>query len=104
MFLKIHFEEDDKEDEPYEKLRVKSAWKPDQPPFKICQHLGNFECAMQRQFVSKRGKSNLIKFQAGILEKIRNNKSVIIAMPTRTSVLLEWTPSNTSDGASKNIS
>ena len=69
MFLKIHFEEDDKEDEPYEKLRVKSTWKPDQPPFKICQRLGNFECAMQRQFVSKRGKSNLIKFQAGILEK-----------------------------------
>jgi len=34
---------------------------------------------MQRQFVSKCGKSKLTKFQAGIIEKIRNNKSVIIA-------------------------
>ena len=36
IFLKIHFAEDDKENEPYEKLRVKSTWKPDQPPFEIC--------------------------------------------------------------------
>ena len=79
MFLKIHFAEDDEDDEPYEKLRVKSIWKPDNPPFEILQRLGNFECAIQRQFVPKRGKSNLTKFQAGILEKIRNNKSVIIA-------------------------
>ena len=79
MYLKFHFAGDDKDDEPYEKLRVKSTWKPDQPPFEITQRLGNFECAMIRQFVPKRGKSNLTKFQAGILEKIRKNKSVIIA-------------------------
>jgi len=79
MFLKIHFAEDDKDNEPYEKLQVKSTWKPDQPPFGICQRLGNFECVMQRQFVPKCGKSNLTKFQAGILEKICKNKSVIIA-------------------------
>ena len=79
MFLKIHFAEDDEDNKPYEKLRVKSTWKPDQPPFEICQHLGNFECAMQRQFIPNCGKSNLTKFQAGILEKMCKNKSVIIA-------------------------
>ena len=34
---------------------------------------------MQKQFIPRRGKSNLTKFQAGILEKIRKNKNVIIA-------------------------
>ena len=31
MFLKNYFAGDDKDDEPYNKLRVKSTWKPDQP-------------------------------------------------------------------------
>jgi hypothetical protein len=35
MFLNIHFARDDKDDESYEKLQVKSTWKPDQPPKKI---------------------------------------------------------------------
>ncbi len=30
MFLKIHFAGDDKDDVPYEKLQVRSTWKPDQ--------------------------------------------------------------------------
>ena len=34
---------------------------------------------MQKQFFPRQGKSNLTKFQAGILEKIFNNKNVIIA-------------------------
>ncbi len=34
---------------------------------------------MKKQFVPCYGKSNLTKFQAGILEKICNNKNVIIA-------------------------
>ncbi len=34
---------------------------------------------MKKQFVPCHGKSNLTKFQAGILEKICNNKNVIIA-------------------------
>ncbi len=79
MFLKIHFAGDDKDDVPYEKLRVKSTWKPDQPPNKILSQLSKFECAMKKQFVPFHGKSNLTKFQAGILEKICNSKNVIIA-------------------------
>ena len=35
MFLKIHFAGDDEDDVPYEKLRVRSTWKPDQLPNKI---------------------------------------------------------------------
>ncbi len=34
---------------------------------------------MQKQFIPRLWKSNLTKFQAGILEKICNNKNVIIA-------------------------
>jgi len=79
MFLKIHFAGDDEDDETQEKLRVKSSWKPDQPPNRILSRLSKFECAMQKQFIPRRGKSNLTKFQAGILEKICNNKNVIIA-------------------------
>ncbi len=78
MFLKIHFAGDDEDDIPYKKLWVKSTWKPDQPPNKILSWLSKFECAMKKQFVPCRGKSNLTKFQAGILEKICNNKNVII--------------------------
>ena len=79
MFLKIHFAGDDKDDEPYKKLQVKSTWKSDQPPNKILSRLSKFECAMQKQFIPRRGKSNLIKFQDGILQKICINKNVIIA-------------------------
>ncbi len=79
MFLKIHFAGDDKDDVPYEKLRVRSTWKPDQLPNKILSRLRKFECAMKKQFVPRRGKSNLTKFQAGILKKICNNKNVIIS-------------------------
>jgi hypothetical protein len=79
MFLKIHFAGDDKDNETYKKPRVKSTWKPDQPPNKILSRLSKFECAMKKQFVSRRRNSNLTKFQAGILEKICNNKNVIIA-------------------------
>jgi hypothetical protein len=52
---------------------------PDQPPFDITQHLGNFEGAITRNFRPQRGKSNLSKFQAKILQQIRNNKDIIIA-------------------------
>jgi hypothetical protein len=79
MFLKIHFAGDDEDDIPYKKLRVKSTWKPDQPPNKILMRHSEFECAMKKQFVPCRGKSNLTKFQAGILKKICNNMNVIIA-------------------------
>jgi hypothetical protein len=75
MFLKIHFAGDDKDDEPYNK----STWKPDQLPNKILSQLRKFECAMKKQFVPCHGKSNLTKFQAGILKKICNNKNVTIA-------------------------
>jgi hypothetical protein len=79
MFLKIHFAGDDEDDEPYEKLQVKSTWKPDQPPNKIPSRLSKFECTMKKQLVPCHGKPNLTKFQAGILKKICNNKNVIIA-------------------------
>jgi hypothetical protein len=79
MFLKIHFAGDDKDDISYKKLQVKSTWKPDQPPNKILSRLSKFECAMKKQFVPCREKSNLTKFQAGILKKMCNNKNVIIA-------------------------
>jgi hypothetical protein len=81
MFLKINFAgDDDKNDkQPHEKLQVKSKWLPDQPPLKILSKLSAFSNAISRQFTPQRGKSNLTKFQAGILEKICTNKNVIIA-------------------------
>jgi hypothetical protein len=78
MFLKIHFAGDGEDDIPYEKLRRKSTWKPDQLPNKILSQLSKFECVMKKQFILCRGKSNLTKFQAGICKKICNNKNVII--------------------------
>ncbi len=41
--------------------------------------LSKFEFGMKKQFIPCRGKSNLTKFQAGILEKICNDKNIIIA-------------------------
>jgi hypothetical protein len=58
---------------------VNSTWKPDQPPYKITQRLGNFEGAISSHFRSQRGKLNLTKFQAGILQQIRGNPNIIIA-------------------------
>ncbi len=65
-------------EEPIKKLRVTSKWMPDQPPVKITQQCGNFEGAIQRNFCPKRRKSNLIKFQAQILQEIQSNKHIII--------------------------
>ena len=54
-------------------------WKPDQPPHKITQRIGEFEGAIERNFRPQRGKSNLTKFQANILQQIRSNQDIIIA-------------------------
>ena len=54
-------------------------WKPDQPPHKITQRIGDFEGAIERNFRPQRGKSNLTKFQANILQQIRSNQDIIIA-------------------------
>ncbi len=54
-------------------------WKPDQPPHKITQRIGEFEQAIERNFRPQRGKSNLTKFQANILQEIRSNQDIIIA-------------------------
>ena len=82
FYLKVFFAESDDEDDdedPIEKLRVNSVWKPDQPPHKITQCIGEFEQAIERNFRPQRGKSNLTKFQANILQEIRSNQDNIIA-------------------------
>jgi len=82
FYLKVFFADDHNTsdyEEPIKKLRVTSKWMPDQLPFKITQQLGNFEGAIQQNFRPKRGKSNLTKFQARILQEIRSNKHIIIA-------------------------
>jgi hypothetical protein len=58
---------------------VNSTWKPDQPPYKITQQLGNFEGAISSHFCPQRGKLNLTKFQAGILHQIHGNPNITIA-------------------------
>jgi hypothetical protein len=82
FYLKVHFANDDADtdnEEPIEKLQVNSKWMPDQPPIEIIQHLGNFEGAITRNFQPQRGKSNLSKFQAKILQQISNKEDIIIA-------------------------
>ena len=82
FYLKVFFadSDDDSDDEdPIEKLRITSVWKPDQPPHKITQRIGDFEGAIERNFRPQRGKSNLTKFQANILQQIRSNQDIIIA-------------------------
>jgi hypothetical protein len=68
---------DDKE--PIEKLQINSVRKPDQPPRKITQCIGDFEGAIERNFRPQCSKSNLTKFQATILQQIRSNQDIIIA-------------------------
>ncbi len=48
-------------------------------PHKITQRLGQFEGAILRILRLQRGKSNLTKFQASILQQIRGNPNIIIA-------------------------
>jgi hypothetical protein len=82
FYLKVHFadkEHDNEEEEAIDKLQMNSTWKPDQPPYKITQQLGNFEGAISSHFRPQRGKSNLTKFQAGILQQICGNLNTIIA-------------------------
>jgi hypothetical protein len=82
FYLKVFFADDEytsEDDEPIEKLRVNSKWTPDQPPFNITKRLGNFEAAILRNFKSHRGKSNLTKLQARILQEICSNENIIIA-------------------------
>ena len=83
FYVKVFFadsdDDDDDDEDPIEKLRVNSVWKPDQPPHKITQRIGEFEHAIDRNFRPQRGKSNLTKFQANILQDIRSNQDIIIA-------------------------
>jgi hypothetical protein len=81
FYLKVHFADDDsdKDEEAVEKLQVNSTWKPDHPPHKITQKLGQFEGAISRLLRPQRGKSNLTKFQASILQQICGNPNIIIA-------------------------
>ncbi len=48
-------------------------------PHKITKCIGDFEGAIARNFCPQRGKSNLTKFQATILQQIRSNQDSIIA-------------------------
>ncbi len=52
---------------------------PDQPPHRITQRIGDSEGAIVRNFCPQRGKSNLTKFQANILQEISSNQDIIIA-------------------------
>ena len=61
------------------KIRINSVWTPDQPPHRITQLIGDFEGAIVRNVCPQRGKSNLTKFQANILQQIRSNQDIIIA-------------------------
>ncbi len=72
IYLKVNFADDDaeKDKEAVKKLQVNSTWKPDQPPHKITQRLGQFEGAISRLLCPQCGKSNLTKFQASILQQI----------------------------------
>jgi hypothetical protein len=82
FYLKVFFadsDDDDDDENPIKKLRVNSVWKPDHPPHKITQRIGEFEHAIDRNFRPQRGKSNLTKFQANILQDIRSNQDIIIA-------------------------
>ncbi len=82
FYLKVFFADDDKTPdnvETIEKLKVNSSWIPDQPPFRITQRLGNFKMAIAKNFPPIRGRSNLTKFQAKILQDIRSNENIIIA-------------------------
>jgi hypothetical protein len=45
FYLNVHFTKDKVDsdnEEPIKKLQLNSKWMPDQPPFDITQHLGNF--------------------------------------------------------------
>jgi hypothetical protein len=82
FYLKGFFANDDKnldDKEPIEKLQINSIWKPDQPPRKITQRIRVFEGAIERNFCPQRGKSNLMKFQATILQQILSNQDIIFA-------------------------
>jgi len=82
FYLKVFFtdsDDDSDNEEPIKKLRLNSVWKPDQPPHKITQCIGEFEGAIERNFRSQRGKSNVTKFQANILQQICSNQDIIIA-------------------------
>ena len=52
---------------------------PNEVNYNITRRIGNFEGAIRRQFTSRKGKSNITKFQASILQSIRGNENIIIA-------------------------
>ena len=81
-YLKVFFADEEaavEEDEEIEKLRVNSKWMPTEIPNNIASRVGNFEGAFTRLFRPRNGKSNITKFQATILQSIRENENIIIA-------------------------
>jgi hypothetical protein len=81
FYLEVHFADDnvEEDEESVKKLQVNSTWKPDQPPYKITQRLGQFEGAISCLLHPQQGKLNLTKFQASILQQICSNPNIIIA-------------------------
>ena len=82
VYLKVFFadkEATDEGDEEIKPIRVSSKWMPTEIPNNIASWVGNFEGALTRHFFPCNGKLNMAKFQASILQLIRENENVIIA-------------------------
>ena len=78
LYLKVHFAEDDDEEDTISPLRVNSEWMPNDIPDEVRKRTIKFVDEVYRHFPSRKGKSNITKFQATILESIRSNENIMV--------------------------
>ena len=76
MYLNAYFAGD--EEKEIDKLRINSKWMPDAVPDFIINRVSNFNDAMRRYIMPRRGKSNITVHQATILDSLRKNENVIV--------------------------
>ena len=78
--LKVHFAGEEGIDLAGSKLFVKSTWMPPVPPIEVDSRVHAFNSKLRCMFVKKKARSNISKFQKGLLDLLRNDDDHIVAV------------------------
>ena len=80
MSLEVHFAGEEGIDLEGSKLFVKSTWMPPFPPIEVDSRVHAFNSKLRCMFVKKKARSNISKFQKGLLDLLRNDNDHIVAV------------------------
>jgi len=77
--IKVYFAGDDDKEMPMTKMYVKSTWQPPLLPTQIDKRFCAFDKALQEQFIKRKAKANITKFQRRLIDEFQADDTHIIA-------------------------